>query len=161
MKCPACTIEFSRRQDGCCPNCGEELLIHKGYAFRASDGAPNVKIVLEFEKLVSQNLSAAQRMEVPFRIPRKSAQYRVELAQAEKLLEMTDYDIDIVLRTLDVLFTNKRFSFKTRSSLTQVMRDWPVGMAIAKAIKQREATQMSAQERNLASVMSREDIFAS
>ena len=161
MKCPACTIEFSRRQDGCCPNCGEELLIHKGYAFRASDGTPNTKIVLEFEKLVSQNLSAAQHMEVPFRIPRKSAQYRVELAQAEKLLEMTDYDIDIVFRTLDVLFTNRRFSFKTRSSLMQVMRDWPVGMAIARAIKQREATQMSDQERNLASVMSREDIFAS
>lgn len=160
MICPACSNEFKRRSGESCPSCGEELLLHAGYAFRASDGSPPQRVVVEFEKLLSQQISARQRMHVPFRFPRKSSAYKLELAQAERFLQQVDYDLDLVLRTLDVLFTNKQFSFKTRSSMLQLVRDFPVATAIATAIRARASEAQNRQNEMLQDVLSRPDIFA-
>jgi hypothetical protein len=158
--CPSCKADV-KRKGGACPLCGTELLIHQGQYYRAEIGSPAQAILNAFEEWVSRQSSKAQNMPIVFHISKKTPQYRRELVEAERLLAICDGDLDLVLLTLTVLFENKQFSFKTRSSLVGLNnKDFPLAQAIAKAIhtKQLDAADKAGQAFEL--VLNKEDIFA-
>ena len=158
--CPACKREFTKRKSGACPNCGEEIELHNGYYYRTSIGAPTQSVLNHFEALVSKQTSRAQGMQVPFHISKKTPQYRRDMAQAQRFLDICEGDHDLVIETLNVLFENPQFSFKTRSSMTSLSYDFPLALAIAQAIVAKKAEQKSAAQEMFCQVMNREDIFA-
>ena len=160
--CPQCKQEIKKRKGDGCPHCGQPVSLYKGNFYRTEDGAPNVAIVTEFEKLVSQQLSKAASRPIPFRIHRKSAQYTIELITAEKLLSESDYDLDLVRRTLHELFNNQSWSWMAKSwtSLTQLRKFYPGALAIARVAAQiADADQV--RQLSLADQLARkEDIFS-
>jgi hypothetical protein len=158
--CPACHEEFARRKEGCCPLCGVELQAYKGVYFRADVGNPVEAIVKAFEVLVSQQTSKKQGIPVSFRFPRKSNAYRMELVYAQHLLSACEYDLDLVLESLNVAFTNKQFEFKTRTSLAHINKDLPLMSAIAYAIIQKRKEGEAQSSTAFAALSEREDIFA-
>jgi hypothetical protein len=160
-ECPSCKKEIKKRKDEACPHCGQAVSLDQGNFYRTEDGAPNVAIVAEFEQLVSQQLSKAASRPVPFRIHRKSANYTLELITAESLLSQSDYDLDLVKRTLHELFNNQAWSWMARSwtSLTQVKRVYPGALAVARVAAQ-IADADQARQLNLADqIAKKEDVF--
>jgi hypothetical protein len=156
--CPQCKQDVRRKND-CCPKCGTELLIYKGSYYRASQGSPTLLILKRFEQLVSEQSSKKQNMIVCFHISKKTPHYARELAQAERLLVMAEGDLDLVLATLVVLFDNPQFSFKMRSSLLGIDRDFNLAMAVARAILEKLHREEQLQQSSFSQVMAKEDIF--
>ncbi len=157
--CPRCHQDIKRRKDDACPNCGQAISLYRGHYYRAEDGAPNMAIIARFEELVSKQLSKLQNTSIPFRLNRKSSAFRIELVVAERILESCEFDLDLALRTLTELFTNQLWSWKSRTSLRQIMTDLPGALAIARVAAQME---MARYARELAlgdQLAMKEDIF--
>jgi hypothetical protein len=161
MRCPKCQQTVTRRKDDGCPYCGQHLLLWKGNLYRAEDGAPNVAIVSEFEKLVSQKLSSASNTPVPFRIHRKSANYTLQLITAEQLLAESDYDLDLVKRTLHVLYDHHLWQWMTTSwtSLTQLRKVYPGALAVARVAAKMANADATRQQQFAQQLSQKEDIF--
>lgn len=159
-KCPACKSAFMQRKNGRCPVCNTELQLREGVYYRADIGSPNAALFRKFEDLVSTQLSAQRGVVVPFRVSKKTPAYNRELAVAERLLQAAEYDYDLAVAALGVLFNDKGLRFKTRSSLLHCEKDWPVALAIARSLIAQEAAKTSAENELLARINAREDLFS-
>lgn len=157
--CPKCRQEVHRRKGDACPHCGQALHLHKGHFYRAEEGSPNLAITTEFEKLVGQQLSKAQGRTIPFRFNRKSPQYTLELVTAESLLAECDYDLDLVRRALHELFNNQAWSWKTRSSLTHIRKDFPGALAIARVAAEIAQADLLRQQQLAQQLDNKENVF--
>lgn len=156
--CPGCKTDQKRRVNGYCPNCGQPVEVHDGRWFRTSDGSPNLALLRSFERLVSNSLSA-QNHRVNFIIPRKSPRYRIELAIAERLIVDADYDLDMAKQALEYLFSNKRFNWKSYTSLASVSRDFTAGLAVVMAKRAAEEKQRNEERNFVQQALNRESIF--
>jgi hypothetical protein len=117
-------------------------------------------IIAEFEKRVSQYLSGKAGTTVPFRINRKiKSKWSMELRTAEQILEACDYDLDLAFRTIDELFTNPTWSWKSRSSLTQLMPDFDSAFAIASVAQQLAIANHERELELKATLDQKEDVF--
>lgn len=157
--CPQCHQEVHKRRNEACPLCGQAISLHKGNFYRTEDGAPNLAIITEFEKLVGQQLSKAQGTTIPFRMNHKSAAFRSELVTAEQIFDQCDNDLDLARRTLNELFSNRLWSWKSRSSLRHLLTDMNAAVAIAR-VAQQAANADVARQLTLADQLSqKEDVF--
>jgi hypothetical protein len=157
--CPVCHIKQERRVGGACPNCGAQVEVHKGLWYRAGLGSPSVAILKHFEKRVSQSLSYGCSNPVIFTIPRKGIRYKRELVTAERLLNDCDGDYDLAIASLDVLFDDNKFNWKTRDTLLYIEPEFLVALAIAKADQEIKREKERREAQALAQIMNREDIF--
>jgi hypothetical protein len=157
--CPYCKTDQTKRKGDACPNCGGEVEIYKGFWFRSGLGSPTVAILERFEDLVSRRLGEGRQLKVSFSIPRKGLRYKRELVVAERLLVSAGYDFDLVLACLEILFTDKEFSWKARDTLLYIETDFNTALAIARAIRSKEEANRLIEQRALESILNQEDIF--
>lgn len=157
--CPACYKEFTKRKDGACPLCLTPLGLYEGTYYRAELGSPSHAIFSLFEDLVSEQTSQKQGIPVRFHISKKTNAWKREQAVAQQLLKQCDNDLEWTLTTLYTLFHNKQFAHKTRSSLLHCTRDWPLAMAIAKAVIDQRIKKEQEAERALDQLKLIEDVW--
>jgi hypothetical protein len=160
MICPNCKQEATRRRNGACPNCGVEVGIHDGVWYLSGPNSPNLTILKYFEQRVRKHQSALRGRHVPFRFRKKGVGYKQELVAAGRLFKQADYDLELVKDSIDILFSDPDFSWKLRTSMMYIAKDFNLALAIAHTNKQRKeeerAREMDAEER----ILSRENIFA-
>jgi hypothetical protein len=159
MNCPQCKQQVKKRKNETCPHCGQAISIYKGQYYRTEDGAPPMQIIAAFEKYVSQFLSKKQNVTVPFRVSRKGNKWAMELRAAENILAECDDDLDLALRTINQLFENQLWAWKSRASLYHLTKDLPAAKAIA-SVAQQAATAEYVREQVIAlQLENKEDIF--
>lgn len=151
--CPECRTEQQQRKAGACPNCGTQVEAHKGYWYRTDLGSPTVALVSKFEKLVSKQI------ETKFSIPRKSPQYRRELVAAQRYLDRAEGNFEVAAEALEILFTDKRFSWKTRTTLMYIGTDFNVALAIAQHNEKLRIEKNKRARQFLTALDIREDVF--
>lgn len=160
ITCPSCYTQQTRRKPGGrCPNCNLKVNVYNGVWYPASIGAPTEALIKLFEKLVSKQMSAGRPKPVVFQLPRKGTAWSREQGIAQRMLNDADNNFELAQEALQILFTDTRFSFKTRSSLMFITTDWPLAVAVARSnIEQRK----QAEQKNstiLDKILTKEDIF--
>jgi hypothetical protein len=158
--CPECRTEQSRRVRGTCPNCHMPVEAYDGMWYRAGTGSPAVAILRYFEDKVSTAMSVGRPNKVVFIIPKIGSRYQRELAASQRLLKSANFDIDLVKETLNILFSDRRFSWKTRNSLLWINGDFTLAMAVALANREAALKRQAEEAKVLQSVLVREDIFS-
>lgn len=158
--CPNCKTDQDKRKDGRCPACKTPVEIHKGYWFRAELGSPTVAFVELFEKLVSEQQSVKRKLDVVWRIPRKSSRYRIELVHAEKLLELADYNFELADQSLRFLFTDRQFNWKNYSTLRFVESDYVVAMSVVKPMLELKQEKDTKSQNVLKKIEKMDDLFS-
>lgn len=157
--CPSCYTNQTKRKNGECPNCGEEIIIYDGYWYSASVGSPTQAIVTLFEQLVSKKLSTPTR-NVRWSIPKGTEKHKRELGYARTILEKSKGSLDWANGVLQRAFYNEKFSWKNRQSLLSVLGDFDLLDAIMEA----ESLELEERDRKAEdaynSVMNREDLFS-
>ena len=156
--CPNCNTKQTRRTDGMCPNCLEDVILYEGEWFLESEGAPTQQILSLFEDYVSEKLSTSTR-NISYSVRKGTAKYRRELGFAKQLLEECDLDIDLAKDVLDEAFNNSRFAWKNRQSIRSVLGDSGIIIAIVKAKNREEEEKLRKEKEALDKVMAKEDIF--
>jgi len=106
---------------------------YNGAWFRTVLGSPTVALVEHLEKRVTHRQSAMRGTFVYYTIPRKGTRWTRELVSAERLLKLADMDYDLAAETIDLLFSDKQFNFKTNDSLMYLDKDFTLALAIVKA----------------------------
>lgn len=158
-ECPACQ-EWSRaRKNGACPKCGVEVETFSGVWYRESIGNPTLYIVRHFEKRISDKNSDGRPVRVNYTIPQKGHRWKRELIVVEELLQASNYDVDLVITTLNLLFEDKSFNFKNRTSFLGIQRDYGLALAIARAQLEAYRKDMAKKTETLEKLYAREDIF--
>ena len=157
--CPACKTEQKKRKDGACPNCGARIEIHDGLWFHLGTGSPSLKVVRHLEKCITDAVNKGRERKIIFTIPEKSAQFKRELVTASRYIDQAGGDVDLVIDALDILFTHKRFSWRSWNSLIG-MRDFSLALAIAKANREQALARNIASNTAYQAVMQKENIFA-
>lgn len=156
--CPGCKTEQTRRVAGRCPSCGLPIEAHKGFWYRTEIGSPTQAVLQHFEGWVSKVLSKGRQTPVIFSVPRKSSRYKRELVAAERLLRHTDGDFDLVIETIDLLFTDRRFS-KSRNTLLWLESDFLTALAVAQANRESRGKKEELENKAYDAVMNREQLF--
>lgn len=157
--CPSCKKEQAKRVSGACPNCHAQVEVHNGRWFQTGTGSPNVAIVRHFEKLVSGSLSRGRPDKVVFSIPIIGLRYKRELVAAGRLLELCDYDLELVKSTLDLIFVDRRFSWKTRNTLLYIESEFVVALALVRANQKLQSQAAAEEHKVLTQVLQRENVF--
>ncbi len=156
--CPKCKKDV-KRKGGACPACGQALSMHNGRYYREEDGSPPLAILRKWDELMSIRTSKLQGMPVIVRTSPKTTRYRRELAAAERLLECTGGDLDIVLLTLDVLFSNPQFERSSRIGLA-FLHDFDVGLIVAAKLREKHQQAQDRADAAFDQVTGGEDLFA-
>lgn len=157
--CPACHQESRARRNGACPMCEVEVEAFNGVWYRESIGNPTLYIVRHFEKRISDKNSDGRPVRVNYTIPQKGHRWKRELIVVEELLEASDFDVDLVIGTINLLFEDRTFNFKNRSSFLGIQRDYGLALAIARAQLAAYREEMAKKTNTLDKLYAREDIF--
>lgn len=159
--CPACKEESGRRTDGACPKCGTPVMLHDGHWFLEGPDSPVEKILMHFEDHKTTALrrkkgSGAMR----FVIPRNHPLFKKEMEIASKYLAAADYDLDLVLKSLDVLFEDPDYAWRTwGDSLSTMWDSFITAMSIARGILEQEEEKVQRQREAYEKLQQREDLF--
>lgn len=158
--CPNCRTNQTRRRDGVCPACGTPIKIHKGFWYRDTQGSPPSQLLKFFLGLVSDNISRDKQFRVQYEIPEKSLRWVREMVLADRILLKTDGDIELAKETIQTLFTEKQWSWKTYTSLGTIYADFDLALALVKS-RRVALKKIAAKERSFAEkVQNKEDIFS-
>jgi hypothetical protein len=160
MICPNCKSEFRQRKNEACPACDEPLQIYNGMAYRTSLGSPTVALLEHFERHVSRQTSEIQKKQLVFRIPRGGPRYRRELAESQKLLDLCDGDYDAAAETLDVLFTNKQFKWRSYVSLIGIQKVFLLAKVVGDNLRAERQQADALQAAYFERIMQQENIFS-
>jgi len=158
--CPACKEDSPRRKNEACPKCNQLVEVHDGHWFKYGTGSPAAVLLREFEDRVTQQLTLQRNKKMTFSIQKKSPRYRREMAAANQMLVECGHDLDLAIATMEVLFTDNDFNWKTRSTMLNLYGDIPRALAIATATLNE---QLEAEQKNAAlfnKLMEEEDIFS-
>lgn len=159
MVCPKCKKEYPNRKNGTCPGCGTPVIIYKGKWYLADDGTPTVAIIRQFERRVSEKQSKSRGIPVVFEIPRKGNRYKLELVFASRYLDEAAGDLDLVMASLDILFHDPDFNFKTQVSLVGLYKDYSLALAIAKAKAAAQQRKDKTEQNTFNALLEKEDVF--
>jgi len=157
--CPACKTEQKKRKNDACPNCGARIEIHDGMWFLMGAGSPSLRVVRHLEKCITDSVNKGREKKILYTIPEKSAQFKRELVTASRYIDQAGGDVDLVIEALDILFTHKRFSWRSWNSLVGMV-DYPLALTIAKANREQALARNAASSTAYQEVMQKENIFA-
>lgn len=157
--CPSCKEESKNRENGRCPKCNTKVDLYKGHWVRSGTNTPPEEILRYFEGKVSERLSIGRPVKVAYSIPRKGIRIQRELVSAERILKMADYDIDLVLKSIDILFRDKSLGWKSRDSLIFIDQDFIVALAIARSEIEAELQEEERSRQVIERLMSQESLF--
>jgi hypothetical protein len=158
--CPACRTTQDKRKKGKCPGCGADVDIYKGIWVQTGSKSPSMALLRHFENLVSDSLSRQRSTQVIFSFPVKSLGYRRELASAGEMFAIAEYDLELAKAAMTILFTDRKYSWKTRNTLVWLRSDFTTALAEAKALREAAKKAEEIEVQAAARVMSREDIFS-
>lgn len=136
MLCPECKEEVNKRVDGCCPNCWTRVEYFKGkdgtrLLYRTDDDRPPTQLMKYWLKLVSERLTSETGRDVNFDIPKRQLQkYQKEIALAEQLLSIADWDMEVAKVALELAVRN---AYRAPSTLTWTIDEFPLQVAVARA----------------------------
>lgn len=157
--CPTCKKDTHLKK-GACAICGQALAVYNGMYYRDDLGSPTIALLEKFEHMVSVQTSKKQGASIVFRVPRKSGLYKRELVEAQRLLDLCGGDYDLAEITLQVLFENKQFAFKTRTTLIGLGRDFVLAQAVAEHIMEMARKKSALEESVFEKLEAREDVWA-
>lgn len=155
--CPSCKTEHKKSKQGRCPNCKKAVTVYKGMWF--IDGSPVDNFITYFEERLSKKLSLQNQTNVCFKFQRKLPSWKIEYATAQRLLAQLDWDVDLAKEVIDILFTDKQFSFKLYGSITYAIKDFHPATIIANAKREAKNNRVTTAIQNIENVMEKEDIF--
>ncbi len=159
--CPNCHEEITKRKDGACPFCETPVELYKGFYYRTDDGNPAEKLMAAWEERVTTWTSKQVGTQVDaFHVSKKTPAYKREMAAAERILADCEGDLALALKTIEVLFTHQKFSYKSYTSLTYMAKDWPVAKLMAQTIMKEESKRQERSQRTLEKIEQEEDIWA-
>lgn len=158
--CPECKTDQPKRKDGRCPACSTPVEIHKGYWFRTEIGSPTVALVELFENLVSEWQSNKRRLNVVWKIPRKSGRYKLELVSAERLLELAEYNYELAEKSLRFLFTDSQFNWKNRNTLVYIDADFVIALSVVRPMLEAKQEKESKSLKVLRQIEEMDDLFS-
>ena len=98
-------------------------------------------------------------MTEPFHVSRKTPKYGKEMKQAERFLAEAEGDLGLVLKTLDLLYTHKKWKFKGYTSMTYMVHDFPVALVLAQTVLAKENETQALASKVFQQVLEKEDIF--
>ena len=137
--CPACSTESKARKDGACPVCGTPIMIYEGHWFVDLPESPPNVLIRYLEDLINANVNRGRDVEtVKFRIKRYGPRYNREVKNIKRMLEMADWDLDLTQRAIRIFMTHKQFYNKNTTSFSNVLYNFDLALAIAKAEKLQE-----------------------
>jgi len=131
--CPVCKKTVQRRFKEHCPHCGQYLIGYEGVWIEADEAKPPVQLIKHFDRLLSAKDSSEYNTVINHMTPKKGEGWKVAVATAKQLWVKADKDLKLAKKTMEILFTHKKFAWKNRESLTSLHHDWHIGVAIAKA----------------------------
>jgi hypothetical protein len=134
--------------------------VYNGHWYPAGEGSPVERVIRSFEERVSLQQSNKRKMDIHFTFPRQSAGFKREQAAAARLLDAAEFDLDLFDATMDVLFTHKDFSWKVRTSLMHIEKDFVLAKAIVLALRKQAAAKAAVEQQTLRTIQDREDIFS-
>lgn len=142
--CPNCKVEARARKDSGCPNCGVPIMIYEGHWFADTPDSPPNVLINYLEEIINQGVNHNRiGQPVNFRIKRYGPRYNREVSNIKKMLEVADWDLELVKLAIKVYMTNKQFKNYNVRSFAQVLYEFDLALAIAQAevenIKQESA----------------------
>lgn len=158
--CPSCKTEQRQRKDGACPKCHTPIMIVDKHWFIEGSGSPITQIIRHFEELASKKLSAGRLFKVPFFLPNKGNRAKLEQVAAKRLLERSDWDLELVKETLTLLFTDRRFSWRTMDSLITIGKGYNMALAITKANRMQAEEEKKKNAEHYNEMLERRNIWA-
>lgn len=137
--CPKCKAEHTKRgKGGVCPSCRTPITIHEGVWFDTSGESPTTIFINEYEQHYSRwltNGKSSNSWKIPKRhIPRETKQ------ASRIILEVCGGDLELALRSLEILFTDKRWSFRNYSTLLFMISEIHATKVVAQAQLEQERT---------------------
>jgi hypothetical protein len=132
--------------------------MYKGNWFREGSGTPPTMFLEHFEGWVSKVMTKNAEIPVVFRVPRKSARYRREVAAAENLIQLSENDLTLAQEALDLLFTDRRL-IKNRHTVLWLESDFLVAVAKAKANRQAKLQKEQVEKTAFEDAINREKLF--
>lgn len=151
--CPICHEDFPRRKNDTCPGCGSLIKLRDGKWYSLSESAPNVRLLKYWEKLMTR------RIKERFRLPRKADRFKREAKFAQDLLDEAEYDIDVSLRAMWILFNDKDFSWKLYTSLLSVRTDWLTVVFLARQYVEKEREAQEIEKRQFEEYQEMDDLW--
>jgi len=151
--CPNCHEDFPRRKNGACPGCGALIRLRSGKWFSLSEKAPNVRLLKYWEKLMGKRITDK------FRVPRKSDRFKREAKFAQDLIDEAEYDIDVALRAMWILFNEPDFAWKLYTSLLYVRPDWLAATFLAAQFIKKEREKQAQEERTYQEYKEMDDLW--
>jgi hypothetical protein len=86
--------------------------------------------------------------------------YRKELSIAAKYLAAADFDLDLVKRSIDILFQHPDYTWRTwGDSMATMWNSFTTAMTIARSERRKEEEEIERQKDVLSQIESREDLF--
>jgi len=135
--CPKCNTEHSkRRKGGVCPSCGTSIIIHNGDWFSEDVEDPINIFIRKYEKLYSLWLTKGTSQSA-WRINKHKIAR--ETAQAKEILfNIFNGDIELAIKSLEILFTDSRWKYRNYSTLIFTLNDLYSTKVIASDILEKE-----------------------
>lgn len=132
--CPKCKTESRARKDGACPVCATPIMVYDGHWFEDSTDSPPNQLIRYLEDIINKNVNIGRSgTPVMFRIKRFGPRYQREIVNIKRMFDATDYDLDLTKRAIDVFMTHKQFRNKNITSFAQIIYDFDLALAIARA----------------------------
>ena len=159
--CPHCKTQQARRRLNACPGCGKPIQVVDGeWIAEYGDISPSTVILNHFCDLVSEQQSARAGCEITYRIPRRGNIWRREIHIAQALFVEADSDMELALKSLNRLFTDPQFAWRSRNSLLLLRRDYSLSLAIERGLRTKRAAQADREAHFFDSVSERAQIFS-
>ena len=151
--CPICHEDFPRRKNDTCPGCGSPIKLRDGMWYSLSENAPNVRLLKYWEKLMTRRIGER------FRVPRKADRFKREAKFSQDLLDEAEYDIDVSLRAMWILFNDKDFSWKLYTSLLSVRTDWLTAVFLSRQYVEKEREAHEREQRQFEEYQEMDDLW--
>lgn len=146
--CPECGNEHNRRdKGGVCPSCGIEIIIYNGTWFSTNGENPVNIFIRKYEKLYSLWLTKGQSQNT-WRINKNKLAR--EMSQAKEIIfNIFNGDLELALKSLEILFSDKRWKFRNYSTLIFTINDLYITKVVATELLEKERDNIQSENTTL------------
>lgn len=156
--CPKCKTENDRRgRGGVCPNCGVSVTLYDGGWFITGEDSPVNTFIKKYEQLYSLYITKGKQSNA-WKIPKTKVAR--EMAQAKRIIsEICGGDLELALKSLEILFTDKRWSYRNYSTLLFTINDLYSSKVVAEELLNREKKKEEEENKSIARMDWRQEVL--